>query len=103
MPTVRPLTAADLELLATSAYMLDRDDEYLRALERALHSHLDAGDVVRAARCAFWLGVGLAFGGRRRAPRDGPGAPGGWSRADHDPHNPFRRNQNVEPTGAGAP
>jgi DNA-binding CsgD family transcriptional regulator len=59
-----PLAAADLELLATSAYMLDRDDEYLGALERAHHSHLDAGDAVRAARCAFWLGVGLALGGQ---------------------------------------
>jgi ATP/maltotriose-dependent transcriptional regulator MalT len=54
-----PLGAADLELLATSAYMLGREDEYVGALERAHRLHLEGGDGQRAVRCAFW--IGLAF------------------------------------------
>ena len=65
----RALGADDLELLATSAYMLGRDDEYVRALERAHHAHLDAGEPLRAVRCAFWLGLSLAAA-RRDGPRD---------------------------------
>ena len=38
---VAPLGAEDLELLATSAYMLGRDEEYVAALERAHRLHLD--------------------------------------------------------------
>jgi DNA-binding CsgD family transcriptional regulator len=55
-----PLGAADVELLATSAYMLGRYDDYLSCLERAHQTHLDAGEALRAARCAFWVGVNLA-------------------------------------------
>jgi hypothetical protein len=55
--------AEDLELLAMSAYLVGREDEYLRALERAHHARLDAGERVRAARCAFWLGLRLLFRG----------------------------------------
>ena len=51
--------APDLELLATSAYMLGRDADYFDALERAHHAHLDAGDRLRAAYCALWMGVNL--------------------------------------------
>ncbi|MGH7357716.1 MAG: helix-turn-helix transcriptional regulator, partial [Candidatus Rokuibacteriota bacterium] len=58
-----PLGAADLELLATSAYMLGREDEWLRHLERAHHRHADAGEIRRALRCAFWVGTGLALRG----------------------------------------
>jgi DNA-binding CsgD family transcriptional regulator len=53
----------DLERLATAAYMLGRDDEYLDATERAHHAHLDAGDPVRAARCAAWLSLNLLMRG----------------------------------------
>jgi ATP/maltotriose-dependent transcriptional regulator MalT len=53
----------DLELLALSAYMIGLDDEYLSALERAHHAHLDAGKGVRAVRCVFWLGLRLFFRG----------------------------------------
>jgi DNA-binding CsgD family transcriptional regulator len=60
---VAPLGAADLELLATSAYMLGRDDDYLSGLERAHHVYLDAGEAMRAVRCAFWVGVSLALRG----------------------------------------
>jgi DNA-binding NarL/FixJ family response regulator len=54
-----PLGAEDLELLATAAYMLGRDEDYFAALERAHQAHVDAGDGLRAARCAFWLGLNL--------------------------------------------
>jgi DNA-binding NarL/FixJ family response regulator len=58
-----PLGPEDLELLARSAYMLGRDDDYLRALERAHHAYLDAGEVPRAARCTWWLGHNLLMRG----------------------------------------
>ena len=58
-----PLAAADLELLAMSAYLIGQDDEYLKALERAHHAHLEAGLCARAVRCAFWLGFRLLMRG----------------------------------------
>lgn len=57
------LSVDDLERLAGSAYLAGRDEDYLRALERAHHACLDAGMCRRAARCAFWLGLRLAFRG----------------------------------------
>ncbi len=53
----------DLELLARSAYMLGRDADYVRGLERAHHGHLDAGNVPGAARCAWWIGHNLIMRG----------------------------------------
>jgi DNA-binding CsgD family transcriptional regulator len=53
-----PLGAGDLVLLATSAYMLGREDD-LSGLERAYHVYLDAGESLRAARCATWVGTHL--------------------------------------------
>ena len=47
------LRAGDLELLATSAYMLGRDDEYLSLLERAHHAHLEAGETLPAVRTRY--------------------------------------------------
>lgn len=58
-----PLKAEDLELLAMSAYLIGRDDDYLTALDRAHHAHLNAGEGARAVRCAFWLGLRLLFRG----------------------------------------
>src|SRR6266511_3205739 len=58
-----PLGAEELELLAMSAYMLGRDDEHVRALERAHHAYLDAGDTPRAVRCAYWVGHNLMLRG----------------------------------------
>jgi DNA-binding CsgD family transcriptional regulator len=58
-----PLGAEDLELLATSAYMLGRDDEYLSLLERAHHVYVDADEARRAASCAGWIGTNLALRG----------------------------------------
>jgi DNA-binding CsgD family transcriptional regulator len=59
-----PLQAPDVELLATTAYMLGRDEEYYDDLERAHRLHLDAGERLQAARCAFWIGMHLAVGGQ---------------------------------------
>ncbi|HYH88438.1 MAG TPA: LuxR C-terminal-related transcriptional regulator [Solirubrobacteraceae bacterium] len=57
------LGAEDLERLATAAYMLGRDEDYFGGLERAHQAHLDAGEGLRAARCAFWLGLNLMLRG----------------------------------------
>ena len=58
-----PLGGEDLERLAMSAYLLGRDDDYLRALDRAYGTFLAAGENVRAVRCAFWIGLRLYFRG----------------------------------------
>jgi DNA-binding CsgD family transcriptional regulator len=59
-----PLEAADdLELLATSAYLIGRDDDYLRALERAYQAHLDSDERLLAIRSAVWLSTRLVFRG----------------------------------------
>ena len=59
----QPLGPDDLERLATAAYMLGRDDEYMSVLERAHRLHVENGDLLRAARAAFWLGLQLALRG----------------------------------------
>ena len=56
-----PLGAEDLELLATSAFMLGRDDDCLSSLERAHHAYLNASEAMHAVRCAFWVGMNLAL------------------------------------------
>jgi DNA-binding NarL/FixJ family response regulator len=66
-----PLGGDDLELLATSAYMLGLDNEYLGAQERAHHAHVEAGQRFRAVRSAFWVGINLALRGEM-------GPAGGW-------------------------
>jgi DNA-binding NarL/FixJ family response regulator len=58
-----PLAGEDLELLATSVFMLGREDEWMQILERACQSYSDAGDLLPAARCAFWIGTQLAIRG----------------------------------------
>ncbi len=58
------LRAEDLELLARSAYMLGRDDDYVSGLERAHNAHLESGDTRRAVRCAFWIGHSMMFQGQ---------------------------------------
>ena len=58
------LDAADLERLATAAYMLGREEEHIAALERAHQAHIDAGQTARAARCAFWLTIALLLRGQ---------------------------------------
>ena len=62
---VEPLAADDLELLAKSAYMLGRDDDYVAALERAHHVHVENGAIPSAVRCAFWVGHNFLFRGEK--------------------------------------
>ena len=57
------LDGEDLERLATAAYLTGYDDEYLAALDRAHRAYVDAGAGLRAARCAFWLGLRFLFRG----------------------------------------
>lgn len=58
-----PLRADDLERLAMSAYLIGREEDYLRTLERAHQVLLEADLCVRAARVAFWIGLCLLFRG----------------------------------------
>ena len=58
---VEPLEAKDLDLLATSASLIGRMDEYLALLERAHLAHVESGDKLAAARSAGWLGMTLAI------------------------------------------
>ncbi len=58
-----PLGVADLELLATSAYLVGQDGVFQDALKRAHGAYLSAGETTCAARCAFWLGLSLLFMG----------------------------------------
>jgi DNA-binding CsgD family transcriptional regulator len=74
---IEPLDASDLWLLAWSAQLSGRDEDFARAMSRAYRAHLDAGEPLFAARCAGWLGAMLALGGEV-----GPGA--GWlGRTEH--------------------
>ena len=66
-----PLAPPDLALLATAAYMLGRDEEWVAVHERAHHLHLDAGEIEPAARAAFWIGFTFAL-------RDEMGPAQGW-------------------------
>jgi ATP/maltotriose-dependent transcriptional regulator MalT len=65
------LTPADLELRATTARMLVRDDEAVEHLERAHHAYLQRGEPLRAAYCAGWIGMTLFYSGA-------VGPAGGW-------------------------
>jgi DNA-binding CsgD family transcriptional regulator len=66
-----PLAVEDLELLAMSAAMAGHMDDYGATLERLHHAYLDAGEGLRAARAAGWLGMNLAVRGEM-------GPAGGW-------------------------
>ena len=58
-----PLPAADLESWASTAFLLGKDDEFVKLLDLAHQRHLDHGDVLNAARCASWLAMNLAAAG----------------------------------------
>ena len=60
---VEPLGGEDLELLATSAWMIGRDDEAVSALERAQGVYVGADQPLRAVRCMFWMFLNLALRG----------------------------------------
>jgi DNA-binding CsgD family transcriptional regulator len=66
-----PLPAEDLDLLALAAYLIGRDEDYLKTLERAFHAHLEIHQYHRAVRCAFWLGFRVLMRGET-------GRAGGW-------------------------
>lgn len=58
------LGARDLERLATSAYLVGRESDFDRYLDRAHHEHARNDDPLPAARCAFWLGLVFLLRGR---------------------------------------
>jgi ATP/maltotriose-dependent transcriptional regulator MalT len=58
-----PLDPEDLERMATCAYLLGRELDFLRLLERLHRIYLDSNEVERAARCTFWLALGLGLRG----------------------------------------
>ncbi|HXH21373.1 MAG TPA: response regulator transcription factor [Dehalococcoidia bacterium] len=53
----RSLTLDDLERFAVAAHMTGREPESCSAWENAHEESLRHGDVQRAARCTFWLGL----------------------------------------------
>jgi DNA-binding CsgD family transcriptional regulator len=53
----------DLELLAVSAHMVGREDEWATLLEREHQLHLESGQPLPAVRCAFWLSLHLTLRG----------------------------------------
>ncbi|MDN5917715.1 MAG: response regulator transcription factor [Pseudonocardia sp.] len=67
-----PLEPADLELVATAAYLIGRDEAGAELLTRAYRELLSRDDPVRAARCAFWLAFHLLGSGE-------PARAGGWA------------------------
>jgi DNA-binding CsgD family transcriptional regulator len=54
-----PLGPEDLERLATVAFLVGRDADSAEGWKCAYHEWLRKGDAARAARCGFWLAVGL--------------------------------------------
>ncbi len=57
------LAADDFAHLATAAFLLGRRNDCIQAMQRAYQTHLEAGDVTAAVRCAFWLALVLLTGG----------------------------------------
>ncbi len=60
-----PLTAADLEAWALSAFLVGQDDVSVEVWARACQQHLDEGEVPRGARCAFWAAFQLFQSGEQ--------------------------------------
>jgi DNA-binding CsgD family transcriptional regulator/tetratricopeptide (TPR) repeat protein len=60
-----PLDVDDLDCFATAAFLTGHDLEYQQVLERLYRVHVESGDVVRAARSAFWLAVTFLIQGER--------------------------------------
>ncbi|MEV0804678.1 LuxR C-terminal-related transcriptional regulator [Kribbella sp. NPDC050281] len=59
-----PLAPDDLERFALAAHMIGKDPESDDLWTRAHHAWLSDGEVSRAVRCTFWLGVNLVVSGR---------------------------------------
>lgn len=65
------LSPADVEVLARAAYLTGKNEHCTDVWARAHQGYLDAGDIRRASRCAFWLGLILfEYGDRAQG--------GGW-------------------------
>lgn len=79
------LGAADLCVLATTAFLIGHDAVALDAFQRAHHAFQEDGDVGRSVRCAYWLGYMLMLSGRMAE------AMGWWTRGrrllDADGHD----------------
>lgn len=58
------LGAEDLWPFAVSAYLVGREDDYVRTMDRAYRAALETGQPLIAARCALWLGLHLADRGK---------------------------------------
>jgi ATP/maltotriose-dependent transcriptional regulator MalT len=58
-----PLEAADLERLATAAYLIGEDAHAITFWTRAHRLLVDQGSVERAARLGFWLSLSLLLAG----------------------------------------
>ena len=54
-----PLGPADLERLAVAAHMVGMDGDCVEAWSRAYRLRADRGEIMRAARCAFWVSFEL--------------------------------------------
>jgi DNA-binding CsgD family transcriptional regulator len=63
LTAAEPLEPADLEQLATALFMVGREDDYIAALERAFEAYERRSEGLRAARCAFWIGMEFFMGG----------------------------------------
>ncbi|MEU0391439.1 hypothetical protein ABZ208_01370 [Streptomyces sp. NPDC006208] len=59
----QPLDPEDLERLALAAHLIGKDSESDELWTRAHHAWLTRGDVPRAVRCVFWLGLDLVLSG----------------------------------------
>lgn len=70
------LTADDFARLATAAHLLGRRNDAVLAMQRAYQAHVEAGAVLAATRCAFWLSMVLSLAGESAV------ASGWTSRAD---------------------
>ncbi|MCQ4117624.1 response regulator transcription factor [Rhodococcus tibetensis] len=60
-----PLGGTDLERLAVAAYLIGEDDAATQWWTRAVQQWGRGSDPVRAARCAFWLGLALSLRGEQ--------------------------------------
>lgn len=60
-----PLQPADVERLATAAYLIGKDTESTDLWTRAHREFLERGAVAPAVRCAFWLAMILMHHGQR--------------------------------------
>jgi DNA-binding NarL/FixJ family response regulator len=58
------LDAPDVDLLATCAFMLGREDESAAWLECGHRRYLEGAETLGAVRCALWIGLNLASRGQ---------------------------------------